>query len=97
MLHDVIVAVYVITAGFTLSGVAANLYRLIAGNDDRFGRTIYLATMVVAGPNVLFEKAVAALREKRCSRIAFWLAAAVACYWSLVLGLFLLSVLLAVV
>ncbi|HTK79577.1 MAG TPA: hypothetical protein VL286_03975 [Rhizomicrobium sp.] len=95
MLHDMLVVFFAVSAGFTASGIVANLYRLIAGSQDRFGRTVYFATMVVAGPNVVFEKATIALREKRCSRLAFGLAAAVAGYWSFALGLFVLSLVIA--
>jgi len=95
MLHSKVVVVFAVAAGFTASGIVANVYRLLAGAQDRFGRTVYLATMVVAGPNVVFQKAAAALREKKCSRLAFWLAAAVAGYWSFALGLFVLSVVVA--
>jgi hypothetical protein len=95
MLHSAMVVLFAMTVGFTASGIVANGYRLFAGAQDRFGRAVYLATMVVAGPNVVIEKAATALREKRCSRLAFWLAAAVVGYWSFALGLFVLSVALA--
>jgi hypothetical protein len=97
MLHDFIVILFAMTAGFTASGIVANLYRILAGTDSTgFGRTVYYATMVVAGPSVLYENAAKAHREKSCSRLAFWLAAAIAGYWSLALGLFVLEFALAV-
>lgn len=97
MLHDFTVVLFAMTAGFTASGIVANLYRLLAGADSSgFGRTVYYATMVVAGPNVLYENAAKARRDKSCSRLAFWLAAAIAGYWSLALGLFVLDLVLAV-
>jgi hypothetical protein len=97
MLHDLLVAAFLVVAGLTASGITSNLYRLIVGDPARFGgRTVYFAVMVVAGPSVLFDNAARALRKKECSQIAFWLAAAVAGYWSLALGLFVVSVALAV-
>ena len=95
--RDMMVVLFATTAGFTVSGILANLYRLIVGNDprSRSGRTVHLAIMVVAGPNVLLENAANSLRTKACSRLAFWLAALVAAYWSFAIGLFVLNLSLA--
>jgi hypothetical protein len=97
MLHETAVLLFSITAGFTCSGIVANVYRLVNGKKDRFGRSVYLATMVVAGPSELFERTASSWRQKKCSWIAFWLAAAVAGYWSFVLGLLVIQVALALV
>jgi len=97
MFHDLLVALFLVIAGLTASGIASNLYRLIVGNPAKFGgRGVYFAVMVVAGPSVLFDNAARALRKKECSQFAFWLAAAVAGYWSLALGLFVVAVALAI-
>jgi Family of unknown function (DUF6949) len=94
MLHDLLVAMFITTAGLTASGIAANLYRLAIGKADP-ARALYLAVMVVAGPSVLLDNAAKARRKKECSHIAFWLAAALTLYWSLAIGLFVVSVALA--
>ena len=91
-LHDVIVAVFAMAAGFAASGIIASLYRLLARDTaSSFGRAAYVAVMVFAGPTVLFENAVRAWREKSCSGVAFWIAAALAGYWSLALGLLVIQ------
>jgi hypothetical protein len=92
--HDLFVALFATTAGFTASGILANLYRLIVGKQDTGGmaRTAYVVVMVIAGPSVLLENAAAKLREKSCSRLAFWLVASVSAYWSFAIGLFVLNV-----
>jgi hypothetical protein len=95
MLHDTAVLLFAITSGFACSGIVANLYHLLNGEKGRFGRGVYLATMVVAGPSVLFERAAQAWQQKSCSWIAFWLAALVVGYWSFALGLLILQVALA--
>ncbi len=96
MTHDLLVALFVMTAGMTASGIVANLYRLLVGKTASAGkRVLYLAVMVVAGPNVLLESAARARRKKKCSQTAFWLAAAVAGYWSLAIGLFVVGLSLA--
>lgn len=84
-------------AGFTASGILANFYRLIARKPETLpGRLSYLAVMVVAGPNVLFENAAISFRANDCSRFAFWLAASISAYWSFALGLILIQVGLAI-
>jgi uncharacterized protein DUF6949 len=96
MLHSTIVLIFAITAGFTVSGIAANLYGIACGGKkDKYGRTAYLGSMVLAGPSVLFERAAKGRREKSCSGTAFFLAAAISGYWSLAIGLFVLEVALA--
>jgi hypothetical protein len=93
---ELFVILFAIAAGFTASGIVANLYRLIAKKPASLGERIgYYAVMVVAGPNVLLSNATTSLRKKNCSRGAYWLAAAVTAYWSFVLGLFMLNMTMA--
>jgi len=96
MLHEVAVILYALAAGFTASAIVANLYRLVADKPQtETGKTVYMVIMVVAGPSVLFENATKAFRAKGCPGWAFWLAAAVAGYWSFALGLFVLNITMA--
>ena len=95
-MHHLIVALYTIVAGFTASGIVANLYRVIVERTKaKAVMPLHAAIMVVAGPNVLFENAAKGFRAKHCSGVAFSLAALVAGYWSFLLGLFLLELILA--
>lgn len=95
MLHFLFVALFVTTTGLTTSGIVANVYRLAAGRSAETRRALYLAVMVVAGPSVLFDNAARARRKKECSDIAFWLATALAFYWSLAIGLLVVALALA--
>ncbi len=96
MAHDLLVSLFVTAAGMTASGIVANLYRLLVGKTaSAGGRVLYLVVMVIAGPNVLLESAARARRKKKCSRAAFWLAAALSGYWSLAIGLFVVGLSLA--
>lgn len=96
MKHDLMVALFVMTAGLTASGIIANLYRLLVGKAEQAkGRALYLAVMVVAGPSVLFDNAARSRRKKECSNVAFLLAAAVSFYWSLAVGIFVVELALA--
>ena len=93
MLHGILVILFAIAIGFTASGITANLYRLVANKPESMpAKIVYAGVMVVAGPNVLFENAANSFRSKKCSGLAFWLAAAVAGYWSFALGLFVLNI-----
>ena len=94
---DLMVVLFATTAGFTASGILANLYRLIVGDKPQSssGQTIYVALMVFAGPSVLLENAASAFKAKSCSRTAFWLAAAIAGYWSFAIGLLVMNLSLA--
>lgn len=95
--HNIVVVLFATTAGFTASGVIANIYKLLAKKPDSTpGRILYLSVMTVAGPTVLFDNAARAWRSKDCSAIAFWLAAAICGYWSFALGLFVLQIGLAI-
>jgi len=92
MMHDLVVALFALASGFTASGIIANAYRMVASDKgSSLGRAAYVAIMIFAGPNVLFENAAKAWREKSCSAVAFWLAAAVSGYWSLAIGLLVIQ------
>lgn len=92
-MHGLIVIFFAIAIGFTASGIVANAYKLIAKKPDSTAdRIVYAGVMVVAGPNVLLGNAANSFKAKKCSRVAFWLAAAVAGYWSFVLGLLVLNI-----
>lgn len=91
------VALFALTAGLTLSGIAANGYRLLVGRIELLrARTAYLIVLIVAGPSMILESAVGSFRAKKCSAVALWLAALVTAYWSFALGLFILCIALAV-
>ena len=95
-MHGLIIVLFAIVIGFTASGITANIYRLIAKKPESLrARIVYAGVMVLAGPNVLFENAANSFKAKKCSSIAFWLAAAVAGYWSFVLGLLVLNIYIA--
>jgi hypothetical protein len=90
--HDLVVALFALASGFTASGIIANAYRILATDKaSSLGRAAYVAVMVFAGPNVLFENAAKAWREKSCTATAFWIAAALSGYWSLAIGLLVIQ------
>lgn len=95
--HNFLVFLFAMTGGFATSGIVANTYRLIARKPETGGsKATYYIVMVVAGPSVLFDNAARSWRKKGCSAVAFWLAAALSAYWSFIIGLFGLSLVLAV-
>jgi hypothetical protein len=95
--HNLLVFLFAMTGGFAASGIVANIYRLLAPKPESgVKKTAYYIVMVVAGPSVLFDNAARSWRQKGCSAMAFWLAAALSAYWSFIIGLFGLSIIVAV-
>jgi hypothetical protein len=93
MYRDIMVFLFATAAGFTASGIVANLYRIIVRkkSDTIAARIVYVAVMVAAGPSVIFENAARSWRKKATGALAFWLVAAIAGYWSFALGLFVIE------
>ena len=95
-MHDLMVFLFALAGGLTLSGIIANTYRMLAGKPKSISATaVYYGVMVFAGPNVLFENATKSFRKKDCSFLAYGFAIVIASYWAFALGLLVLSVKLA--
>lgn len=83
---------FALAAGLTLSGIAANLYRILARKPESGPeRVLYLAVMTMAGPSVLFNNATRSFRGRDCSTAAYVFAVTLTAYWSFALGAILLS------
>ena len=79
--------------GLTLSGIAANLYRILARKPENSREAmLYFAVMAVAGPSVLFNNATKSFRDQSCSAFAYLFAVGITIYWSFALGLMILTV-----
>jgi hypothetical protein len=90
--RDLLFLLFALAGGLTLSGIAANIYRILAHKPVGRGETaLYYAVMAVAGPSVLFNNATKSFRAKACSMAAYIFAILLACYWSFALGLVILS------
>lgn len=95
MLHDLYVVAFSMATGFTASGIIASLYLMLFPEaKSTFARSAHIGVMVFAGPSVLFGSSFRAMREHKSGRGAFWFMAAVCSYWSLVLGLIVLRIML---
>jgi F0F1-type ATP synthase membrane subunit c/vacuolar-type H+-ATPase subunit K len=92
LLKNILVLLFAIAAGLTVSGIVANLYRIVARKPQTRPETLaYYAIMVVAGPSVLIENATRSFRTKDCSPLAYGFAVALTGYWSFALGLLVLT------
>jgi hypothetical protein len=81
------------TAGFTTSGIIANLYRVCGLSADKSGAwPVRTVVMIFAGPTLFFEAAVRGLTKKEWSKSFFWMVAAGLAYWSLAIGLLVLDI-----
>lgn len=93
LLRDFTVFLFAVTAGLTLSGIIANIYRIFARKPQGNAETIlYYGVMVIAGASVLLENATRTYRKKDCSAPAYGIAVALVGYWCFILGLLVLSV-----
>lgn len=96
MLRDLYVVVFSVATGFTASGIIVSLYRLIFPKAETgIAKGAHIGVMIFAGPSVLFGSSFKAMREHKGSRVAFWFAAIVSSYWSLLLGMIILRILFA--
>ena len=87
---------FAIAAGFTASGIAANLYRLSGARaDTSAGWFLRAGVMVFAGPSVIFESAMKGFIAKKWKPMTFWFVVGGIFYWSLALGLFIIELALA--
>lgn len=91
-MRNIILLLFAVAAGLTLSGIAANLYRMLAKKPvGRAGTYAHYAVMLFAGPSVLFENSTRSFRRKECGRAAYGFALGLALYWACMLGLVLLD------
>jgi hypothetical protein len=97
LLRELTVLFYALVTGLTLSGITANIYRILARKaESRSATAIYYGVMVFAGASVLLENATRSYRKKDCSALAYGFAAALVGYWCFILGLLVLTVVLSV-
>jgi len=89
-MKDVMLLLFATTAGFAVSGIVANLYRILTTKEQR-KRASYYIVMVLAGPSVLFENATKSFRAKKCSRLTYGFAVAITGYWAFALGLLVIQ------
>jgi hypothetical protein len=95
-MHQFIVFLFAIAAGMTASGLVANIYRLVASEPKtKLATVIHCAVMIFAGPVMLIGNSTRSLRAKQCSKAAYALALALSGYWSFAMGVFFLSVFVA--
>ncbi len=87
-----ILMLFALAGGMTLSGIVANIYRLVAKKPQgRLAACIHYAVMAVAGASVLLENSTRSFRRRDCSRFAYGFALALAAYWSFMIGLVLIE------
>lgn len=87
-MKHILLTMFAVVGGLTLSGIVANGYRLVARKPETALATwLYYLVMLLAGPSVLFENSTRSFRKKDCSPIAYAFAVVLAGYWAFVLGL----------
>lgn len=90
-MHAVMMLLFATTGGLALSGIVANLYRILARKPQGSAeRLFYMGVMTLAGPSVLIDNATRSFRRKDCSNTAYVFAIGLTAYWSFALGLLLI-------
>ena len=93
LLRDATVLMFALAGGLTVSGITANIYRMLARKPQTKGETVlYYAVMAFAGASVLLENATRSYRKKESSAPAYGFAVAIVGYWCFILGIGILSV-----
>jgi hypothetical protein len=91
-MRHLLLLLFSLAGGLTLSGIVANLYRLLAKKPQgRAATWAYYAVMLLAGPSVLLGNATHSFRKKECTRAAYGFALGLAAYWSFMLGAILVD------
>jgi len=91
-MHAVMMLLFATTGGLALSGIVANLYRILARKPKSSPeRLFYMGVMTLAGPSVLIDNATRSFRRKDCSNMAYAFAIGLTAYWSFSLGLLLIA------
>jgi hypothetical protein len=91
-MNQFITLLFAATGGLALSGIVANLYRLLARKPKGAPeRIFYLGVMVFAGPSVLIDNATRSFRRRDCTNAAYGFALTLTLYWSLAIGLAILA------
>jgi hypothetical protein len=86
-MHNLILLLFAVAGGLTLSGITANLYRMLAKKPStKVATWLHYLIMAFAGPSVLFENSTRSFRKKECGRAAYGFALGLAVYWAFVLG-----------
>jgi hypothetical protein len=87
-MHNLILLLFAIAGGLTLSAIVANAYRLVVTKPEgQLATWAYYAVLLFAGPSVLFENSTRSFRKKECSGAAYSFALGLAAYWAFMLGL----------
>ena len=91
-MRNLLLLLFSLAGGLTLSGIVANIYRLLAKKPESRAETYaYYGVMLLAGPSVLLDNSTRSFRKKECSRAAYGFALGLAAYWSFMLGAILLE------
>ena len=95
-MHAIMITLFAVCAGMTAAGLISSIYRLLANEPStKLGTFILYAVMMVAGPVVLADNSTRSFRKKECSKTAYALALVLSLYWSFAIGLFILSLVVA--
>jgi hypothetical protein len=94
-MHEFLVFLFLIASGLAVSGIVANVYWFVAKPKDGERRIAHWVVMTVAGPTVWIDRGTRTFLSKKSAGVTYALTISVCIYWAFVIGLFTLSLVLA--
>ncbi len=102
-MESVIIYAYVMAVGFVMAGVLSSFVQLVSGQPMRFGvepksaltSILGVILRVFAGPAILMRNDWRGMLIEARPKYLFGLSAAIAAYWSLLLGALVIEVVIA--
>jgi Family of unknown function (DUF6949) len=102
-MESVMVYAYVTAVGFVMAGVLSSFVQLVSGQPMRFGveprsaltSILGILLRVFAGPAILMRNAWRGMLIEARPKYWFGLSAAIAAYWSLLLGALVIELVIA--
>jgi hypothetical protein len=95
-MHEFLVFLYSIASGLAVSGIVANIYWLLAKPKDGEQGIAHWLIMAIAGPTVWIDRTTRSFLSGKFTKAIYALMIAGCLYWAFVIGLFTVSVALAI-
>jgi hypothetical protein len=94
-MNEFLVFLFLIASGLTVSGIVANIYWFVAKPKDGEQGLAHWVLMAVAGPTVWIDRGTRTFLSKKSAGVMYALTISICLYWAFIIGLFTLSLVLA--
>jgi hypothetical protein len=94
--QELLVFLFAVASGLTVSGIVANIYWLVMKPKDGEQGIAHWLVMAIAGPTVWIDRVTRTFLSMKSAGMMYALTIFVCLYWAFVIGLFTLSIALAI-